>query len=97
MAFSLAGSGEHAASCIYRLTWLLPLPPGGDSNAHLFAQSRTLRVRQGHSLNCSTVGSTSPLSPVPHCASALNDFHEVSRAEGPKWQGRKIQGLDEGR
>ena len=89
MAFSLAGSGEHAASCIDRLTWLLPPPPGGVSKAHLFAQSRTLRVRQGHSLNCSTVRSTSPLPGAPHCALAMSDFHRVSRAVGPNWQGRK--------
>ena len=64
-------------------------PRQGDSNAHSFAQSRTLRIRQGHSLNGSTVCSTSPLPAVPHCALALTDFHRVSRAVGPNWQGRK--------
>ena len=64
-------------------------PRQGDSNAHSFAQSRTLRIRQGHSLNGSTVCSTSPLPAVPHCALALTDFHRVSRAVGPNWQGRR--------
>lgn len=40
-------------------------------------------VRHIHSLNCSTVRSTSPLPVVPHCALALSDFHKVSRAIGP--------------
>src|SRR5215472_4861151 len=36
------------------------------------------------------MSSTSPLPGVPHCALALSDFHEVSRAVGPKWTGSKI-------
>ena len=64
-------------------------PRQGDSNAHSFAQLRMLRVRQGHSLNGSTVCSTSPLPRASHCALALSDFHRVSRAVGPNWQGRK--------
>src|SRR6516162_2135214 len=64
-------------------------PARGDSNAHSFAQLRMLRVRHGHSLNCSTMRSTSPLPVVSHCALALSDFHKVSRAVGPNWHGRK--------
>ena len=33
-----------------------------------------------------TVRSTSPLPRASHCALALTDFHEVSRAVGPNWQ-----------
>jgi hypothetical protein len=35
--------------------------------------------------------STSPLPGVPHCALALTDFHEVSRAVGPNRTGSKNQ------
>ena len=38
-----------------------------------------------------TVRSTSPLPRASHCALALTDFHEVSRAVGPNWQGRKTR------
>ena len=49
--------------------------------------TRTLRIRQGHGLDGSTAISTSPL----RAASILtrNHFHELSRANGPKGQGRK--------
>src|SRR5229473_4047977 len=57
-------------------------PPGEDNDAQSFAQSRTLRIRHLHGLNFSTVASTSPLRAV--AILPLNDFHEVSRAAGPK-------------
>src|SRR6516165_7665542 len=38
-----------------------------------------------------TVRSTSPLPRASHCALALTDFHEVSRAVGPNWQGRETR------
>jgi hypothetical protein len=40
---------------------LSPLPPGEDNDAQLFAQSRTLRIRQSNGLTFSNVRSTSPL------------------------------------
>ena len=54
---------------------------------------RMLRVRQGHSLNSATVRPTSPLPSFPDCALSLTDFHEVSRAVGPKLAGSKISFL----
>jgi hypothetical protein len=64
-------------------------PPGG-SNAHLFAQLRMLRVRQGHSLNCSTDEFDLTAPECSHCPLAPLDFHELSRAVGPKETGSKI-------
>ena len=55
-------------------------PRGENSDAQLFAQSRTLRIRQSNGLDFSNVRSTSPLRTVPILP--LSDFHEVSRAEG---------------
>ena len=89
MAFSLAGSGEHATRCISRLTWLLPPPPGGTAtpiHSLNYACSGSGRVTASTG---ATVRSTSPLPRASHCALALTDFHEVSRAVGPNWQGRK--------
>ena len=54
-----------------------------DNDAQLFAQSRTLRIRQRYGLDFSTDRSTSPLRAVAYLT--LTDFHEVSRAAGPKW------------
>jgi hypothetical protein len=53
-----------------------------DNDAHLFAQSRTLRIRQVYGLDFSTVPSISPLQ----AARILTPthFHELSRAAGPK-------------
>ena len=84
--FLLAGSGERAADTLTRVTGYRR-SPGEDNDAQLFAQSRTLRIRQENSLEFSNVGPTSPLQ-----AAAIlppSDFHEFSRAVGPKRQGRK--------
>jgi hypothetical protein len=43
---------------------LSPLPPEENSDAQLFAQSRTPRIRQAHSFDFSIVLSTSPLRAV---------------------------------
>ena len=59
-------------------------PRQGDSNAHLFAQLRMLRIRQGHSLNRSTDEFDLTAPDGSHCPLALRDFHELSRAVGPK-------------
>ena len=63
---------------------LSSLPQGGDKDAQLFAQSRTLQIRQSDGLDFSTVRSTLPLQSV--AILTLTDFHEVSRAAGPKGQ-----------
>jgi hypothetical protein len=65
-------------------------PRQGNSNAHLFAQLRMLRVRQGHSLNRSTDEFDLTAPDRSHSPSALPDFHELSRAVGPKWTGSKV-------
>jgi len=53
----------------------------------VFAQSRTLRIRQLHGLDFSTADSTSPHRAV--AILPLSDFHELSRAAGPKGQLKK--------
>src|SRR4029077_3905211 len=78
--FLLAGSRERAADTLTRLAGYRR-SPGEDNNAQLFAQSRTLRIRQVNSFDFSTVSSTSPLRAV--AILPLSDFHEVSRAGRP--------------
>src|SRR6516162_4335469 len=75
---------ERRACCSYlnHGRGLSPLPQGEDSDAQLFAQSRTLRIRQLHGFKISIDHSTSPLRAV--AILTLGDFHELSRAEGPK-------------
>ena len=60
-----------------------------DNAAQLFAQSRTLRIRQVDGLNLSTVIATSPLraDAIP----TRRHFHKVSRAAGPKMTKRVIR------
>jgi len=48
----------------------------GDNDAQLFAQSRTLRIRQGHGLDLSTAVSISPLQHRYH----INDSDGFSLA-----------------
>ena len=55
-----------------------------DNAAQLFAQSRTLQIRQVDGLNLSTVIATSPLRTI--AVVTRTDFHEISRAAGPKGQ-----------
>jgi len=50
---------------------------------HLFALSRTLRIRQLNGLGFSTVESISPLRAIVDYGLALRNFHVVSRAVGP--------------
>jgi hypothetical protein len=68
---------------------LSPLPKEGRDNAQLFAQPRTLRIRQIDSLNFSTETSISPLRAFPILHSTRSNFHELSRAAGPTRQIRK--------
>src|SRR5436853_1943468 len=75
--FPLARSGERAADTLTRLTGYRRFP-GEDNDAQLFAQSSTLRIRQGRSFDFSIVVSTSPRRAV--AILPLSDFHEVSRA-----------------
>jgi hypothetical protein len=62
--FLLAGSGERAAITLTSLAGYLPLPKGSN-DAQLFAQSRTLRIRQLNSLDFSNEIPTSPLQAGP--------------------------------
>jgi hypothetical protein len=55
---------------------------GRNNDAQLFAQSRTLRITHLNGLNVSSLDSTSP--PQAVAILTLIDFHEVSRAAGPK-------------
>src|ERR1035441_9327083 len=57
-------------------------PSKGDNGAHLFAQTRTLRIRHFYGLKFSSDRSTSP-----HLAAVIlprPDFHGVSRAASPQ-------------
>jgi hypothetical protein len=53
--------------------------PLGKDNAHLFALSRTLRIRHAFGLNVSTDYSISPLPTLLDYRKSLSDFHEISR------------------
>src|SRR6516162_6654468 len=74
---------ERGACCGYlnQARGLSPLLPGKNSDAQLFAQTRTLRIRQQHGFDFSIEFSTSPLQAVAMLT--LSDFHEVSRAGRP--------------
>src|SRR5262249_46642898 len=81
---------ERRACCGYfnQGRGLSPLPPGEDNDAQLFTQTRTLRIRQLRGFKISIDHSTSPLQAV--AILTLGDFHELSRAEGPKRQLRRL-------
>src|SRR5260221_8856986 len=81
---SLPPGRERRACCGYlnQGRGLTSLPPGEDNDAQLFAQSRTLRIRQINGLDFSIEISTSPLQAITILPQS--DFHEVSRAVGPK-------------
>jgi hypothetical protein len=57
----------------------------GRDNDHLFALSRTLRIRQAFGLSVSTDYSISPLPTVLDYCQTLSDFHEIS------WARRALQ------
>src|SRR6202011_4285925 len=75
---------ERRACCDYlnQSRGLSLLPPGEDNDAQLFAQTRTLRIRQMDGLEISTdkLDLAAPASGIL----SLSHFHKVSRAEGPK-------------
>src|SRR2546423_628990 len=83
---------ERRACCGYlnQGRGLSPLPSGEDNDAQLFAQTRTLRIRQLNGFDLSIVESTSPLRAV--ASIPLTDFHGVSRARGPKRQLTRLLG-----
>jgi len=72
---------------------LSPLPQGR-TTLHLFALSRTLRIRQEHGLGFSTEKSISPLRAIEDYCSALTNFHMFSRATGPTRQERRTNDID---
>src|SRR5438876_9943679 len=83
------GSGKRAATYINQGRGL-SLLPSGRNDAQLFAQSRTLRIRQTDGLDLSIARSTSPLQPV--AILLLSYFHKVSRAAGPTTTSRRAPG-----
>src|SRR5215472_15749253 len=86
----LLGGKRRACRAVHIQAHVAVAAPPGGSNAHLFAQLRMLRVRQGHSLNRSTDEFDLTAPECSHCPLALLDFHELSRAVGPKETGSKI-------
>src|SRR6266849_1447328 len=78
---------ERRACCGYlnQGHGLSPLPQGEDNDAQLFAQTRTLRIRQVYGIDFSTGISTSPLRAV--AILTRDHFHKVSRAVGPQKTG----------
>src|SRR5437667_9249563 len=87
------GSEKRAATYINQGRGLSPLSQGRN-DAQLFAQSRTLRIRQTVGLDLSIARSTSPLQPV--AILPMSHFHKVSRAAGPKMTNRKLSGPEVG-
>jgi hypothetical protein len=83
------GSGKRAATYINQGRGLSPFPKGRN-DAQLFAQPRTLRIRQTVGLDLSVARSTSPLQPVAILLRSY--FHKVSRAAGPTMTNRKFPG-----
>ena len=57
--------------------------PKGEATHHLFARSRTLRIKLTCGFGISIVLSISPLHAVLDYCLALTDFHGVPRAESP--------------
>ena len=78
----LVGSGERAAVTLSRVAGYRR-SHRGTNDAQLFAQSRTLRIRLKLGLDFSNVGSISPLRWAVAILPWTN-FHELSRAGGPK-------------
>src|SRR6266478_2900851 len=76
------GNGERAG---LTLTWVSGYRRSHtvDTTHHLFARSRTLRIKLTFGFSISTVISISPLPAVLDYYSDLSDFHRISRAEGP--------------
>ena len=76
------GNGERAG---LTLIWVSGYrrPHRGETTRHLFARSRTLRIKLTFGLKGSNVIPISPLPAVPHYYSEPSDFHRISRAEGP--------------
>jgi len=62
----------------------------GRDNAQLFAQSRTLRIRQANSLDFSTAGSTSPLRTLLLFCLTLSNFHGFCGPQALRRQARTI-------
>ncbi len=62
----------------------------GRDNAQLFAQSRTLRIRQANSFDFSTAGSTSPLRTLLLFCLTLSNFHGFRGPQALRRQARTI-------
>src|SRR5882762_462461 len=80
--FPPGGNGERAG---LTLTWVSGYRHShrGETTHHLFARSRTLRIKLTFGFSISTVFSISPLPAVLNYDLELSDFHRISRAEGP--------------
>src|ERR1700759_2089499 len=76
------GNGERAG---LTLTWVSGYRRShkGETTHHLFARSRTLRIKLTFGFSISTVISISPLPAVLDYDLHLSDFHGISRAEAP--------------
>ncbi len=76
------GNGERAG---LTLTWVSGYRRShrGETTHHLFARSRTLRIKLTFGFSISTVISISPLPAVLDYYLDLSDFHGISRAGGP--------------
>src|SRR5580700_6352667 len=81
-SFLLAGSGGRAAITLTRVAGYR-CSPGEDNDAQLFAQTRTLRIRQMDGLEISI--DKLDLAAPDRGILSLRNFHSVSRAEGPNF------------
>src|SRR3989442_1364856 len=88
MSFLLAGAESVPQLTSTRVAGYRRSHSGRD-DAQLFAQTRTLRIRQADGLDLSIADSTSLLPPVAMLP--LSDFHKVSRAEGPKMTSKAVR------
>src|SRR5438445_281522 len=84
IGFLLAGAESVPQITLSRVSGYRRSHRGGETTRHLFALSRTLRIRQSFGLSLSTVGSISPLRAIVDYGLALRNFHVISRAAGPR-------------
>jgi hypothetical protein len=88
MSFLLAGAESVPQLTSTRVAGYRRSHRGGD-DAQLFAQTRTLWIRQANGLDSSIADSTSLLPAV--AVLPLSDFHKVLRAESPERTSKAIR------